>query len=159
MRRNTHLSTVIGTWFGVGLSPKAAGTAGSLAALPFAWVIQQQAGSMALWIAAFLLFAIGWWATADYVARTQRDDPSEMVVDEVVGQWLVLAFMPHSLFGYGLGFLLFRFFDVLKPWPISFADRTLHGGLGVMFDDVLAAIAGIMVFQLMTTYYPALSSL
>lgn len=136
----SHPARFIGTWFGVGLFPKAAGTMGSIAALPFAYVIQIYWGNMALLAAAIISFVVGCIACEKYLPFTDRLDPREMVIDEVHGQWLLLAFMPPTLTAYLTGLALFRFFDILKPWPISVADRKIHGGFGIMFDDTLAAV-------------------
>jgi len=132
-------AVLFATWFGSGLLPKAPGTWGSLAALPFAWVIQRETGAIGLVVAAFILFLAGWWASTIYVRHSQEEDPRSIVIDEVAAQWLVLAVAPLSLLYYGLGFLLFRAADIIKPFPANWADRELHGGLGVMADDMLAA--------------------
>ncbi len=139
------------TWLGSGLVPKAKGTAGTLAALPFAYVIQTQAGMVALCVATALVFVAGCLASDRYMQREgMAHDPGEIVVDEVVGMWLVFCLMPLMwmqphieliIWLYGAGFVAFRFFDIVKPWPISLIDRKVKGGFGVMVDDVAAAIA------------------
>ncbi|HVJ51537.1 MAG TPA: phosphatidylglycerophosphatase A [Aliidongia sp.] len=137
---------LLATWFGVGYATIAPGTWGSLAALPFAALIAWLAGPWALVPAAAVLFLLGCWAS-DRVSRESRaSDPQYVVVDEVVGQWLTLAVAPLDPLAYGLGFLLFRIADILKPWPAGWADREVKGGLGIMLDDVLAAIysAGLL---------------
>jgi phosphatidylglycerophosphatase A len=138
----------IATWFGSGLSPVASGTAGSLAALPFAYVIQVTLGNAALFAASIIIFLIGWWAAAQFVRKMpgKSDDPGEIVVDEVAGQWLLLSVLFPTWQSYLVGFFLFRFFDIMKPWPVSVADRKLKGGFGVMFDDMLAALYPILVY-------------
>ncbi|HLZ65124.1 MAG TPA: phosphatidylglycerophosphatase A [Aliidongia sp.] len=133
-------ASVVATWFGAGLAPKAPGTWGSVAALPFAWAIQSWGGSAGLTLAAALLFLIGWAASDRLVATTGIKDPQLIVVDEVVGQWLTLACGPLSIPAYLIGLVLFRAADITKPFPASWADRKVDGGLGVMLDDVLAAI-------------------
>jgi phosphatidylglycerophosphatase A len=133
-------ASVIGTWFGAGLAPKAPGTWGSIAALPFAWAIQYWAGSAGLVLAATLVFLIGWAASNRLVKTSGIEDPQSIVVDEVVGQWLTLACGPLSIPAYLIGLLLFRAADITKPFPAGWADRRVGGGLGVMLDDVLAAI-------------------
>ncbi len=141
----------IATWFGVGLAPKASGTFGSLAALPFAFAIQVLFGNFGLFLAAAALFFIGWWASNEYLKYyPEKHDPKEIVVDEVVGMWLLLS-MPVTAFtwqGYMISLVVFRFFDILKPFPISLADRKIKGGFGVMFDDVLAALYPLTLFIL-----------
>lgn len=146
-----HPATLAATWFGAGLLPKAPGTWGSLAALPFAWALASMGGTSVLAAATIVCFALGWWASAVYVRRTGVDDPGEVVIDEVAGIWLTLVFSPPDLLSYGLGFVLFRIFDIWKPWPVSWADRDIGGGLGVMLDDVLAgiyALAGLTLIRM-----------
>jgi phosphatidylglycerophosphatase A len=138
-------AVLIATWFGVGLLPRAPGTWGSLAALPFAWVIVGAAGWPALLFATVILFAVGVWAADRTVAGSAVQDPGFIVVDEVAGQWLVLVAAPHNFWAYLLGFLAFRVADIAKPWPASWADRTVKGGFGVMLDDILAALYGVAV--------------
>ncbi|MDD9878592.1 MAG: phosphatidylglycerophosphatase A [Magnetovibrio sp.] len=139
---------LLATWFGTGLLPKAPGTWGSLAALPFAWVIQTQFGAAALAAAALAAFALGIWAANGYIAEVGGDDPGPVVIDEVAGQWLSLVPAAADPVFYGLGFLLFRFFDIVKPWPVGWADRRLKGGLGVMVDDMLAGAYAAAVLVL-----------
>ncbi len=143
------VARLIATWGGCGFLPKMPGTWGSLAALPFAWGLHSLGGWPLLGGAALLTFGVGIWASG-VAARTQGlDDPSEVVIDEVAGQWLTLAVVPPDLLFYVLGFILFRIADILKPWPVSWADRNLKGGLGIMLDDVLAAVyAGVVLFLL-----------
>jgi phosphatidylglycerophosphatase A len=133
------------TWFGIGWLPRAPGSWGSLAALPFAWAIEQVGGPGLLAFAALAFFALGSWGSDIALRATQTRDPGWIVIDEVVGQWLTLLAAPASLVGYAAGFLLFRLFDIWKPWPVSWADRKLEGGFGVMADDVLAAIYAALV--------------
>ena len=131
---------VIATWFGIGRMPWAPGSWGSLAALPFAWIIAWLFGPLALLAAAIALFVVGCWAAAEVSRRSAAKDPGAIVIDEVVGQWLTLVLAPPDASAYAAGFLLFRLFDIWKPWPIRWADRTLGGGFGVMADDVIAAL-------------------
>lgn len=145
-----HPAMLLATWFGIGLVPRAPGTWGSLAALPFAWGISLLGGAGGLALAALALFAIGCWA-AGIVARAGGvRDPGFIVVDEVAAQWLVLAAAPRDLLAYGLGFALFRIADIAKPWPASWADRTVHGGLGIMLDDIFAAVYAGLALLLIT---------
>ncbi|MGB1540579.1 MAG: phosphatidylglycerophosphatase A, partial [Rickettsiales bacterium] len=110
-------------------------------AMPFAFVIHYFLSDIALIFAAFLLFIIGIKVSNRYMAMHRLGhDPSAIVLDEVVGIWLLLAMMPLTLNAYILGFLAFRFFDIAKPWPICSIDKRLRGGTGVMLDDVIAAI-------------------
>ena len=130
----------LATGFGTGLLPVAPGTWGSLAALPAAWVIFGTAGRAGLAAAAVIAFAVGIWASGVCVRKYQTEDPGPVVIDEITGQWLVLLAVTPDVFHYALGFALFRAADILKPWPVSWADREVKGGLGIMLDDVFAAI-------------------
>ena len=144
-----HPAMLLATWFGSGLLPGAPGTWGSLAALPFAWLIAMEFGPGGLLAAALVAFVVGCWA-ADAVAKAGRaNDPGFVVIDEVAAQWLVLAAAPTHLLAYAAGFVLFRIADIVKPWPASWADRRVHGGLGIMLDDVFAAVyAGAVLLLL-----------
>jgi phosphatidylglycerophosphatase A len=135
-----HPATLIATWFGSGLMPWAPGSWGSLAALPFAWVIGRFGGGPGLVLAAAILFLLGWWASNVAISGSGVADPGAVVVDEVVGQWLTLSVAPVDPLAYAVGFLLFRLFDIWKPFPASWADRRVKGGLGIMLDDVFAGI-------------------
>ncbi len=144
-----HPACLVSTWFGVGLIPLAPGTWGSLAALPFAWIIQNTAGPYALVAASALIFGLGWWASSVFIAHGDVSDPQTIVVDEVAGQWLVLAVAPTTFWYYLAGLVLFRIFDVAKPWPVRWADRFVKGGLGVMLDDILAGVYGIAILYVL----------
>jgi phosphatidylglycerophosphatase A len=133
-------ATLIATWFGCGMLPGAPGTWGSLAALPFAWAIVRTGGPPALLAAATALFLLGWWAAGATARALGLKDPGVIVVDEVVGQWLTLVVAPFDPVGWAAGFVLFRLFDIVKPWPVRWADRRVPGGLGIMLDDALAAL-------------------
>jgi phosphatidylglycerophosphatase A len=136
---------ILVTWFGSGRLPWAPGTWGSLAALPFAWLIVFYGGLGALVIASLVVFGVGCWAADMAVRETHAKDPGWIVIDEVVGQWLTLLAAPLDPLFYAAGFLLFRLFDIWKPWPIGLADRRLGGGFGIMVDDVLAAVYAAIV--------------
>lgn len=138
-----HPACMVATWFGAGLIPLAPGTWGSLAALPLAWVIQNLAGPYALLGASALIFGLGWWASSVFIAHGNVSDPQVIVVDEVAGQLLVLAVAPTTFWYYLAVLVLFRIFDVRKPWPVRWADRSLKGGFGVMADDILAGVYGV----------------
>lgn len=150
-----HPAVLIATWFGTGRLPVAPGTWGSLAALPFAWIIAWLFGPRLLLLAAFLLFFIGWWAASRVVRASAVEDPGSVVVDEVVGQWLTLGLAlvlaPSSVAVYIAGFVLFRIFDVAKPWPARWIDQHVKGGLGVMADDVAAGVYAAIALLLLVT--------
>ncbi len=137
------------SWFGAGWLKPAPGTWGSAAALPFGWLLWRLGGPPVLGIAAAVVFLIGWWASERIVRADGLEDPSWVVIDEVAGQWLTLLLTPPSLLDYAVGFALFRLFDIWKPWPVSWADSQLKGGLGIMLDDVLAGLMGLAVLSLL----------
>lgn len=133
--------TIIATWFGAGYLPKAPGTWGSLAALPFAWIIHDYTGLIGVLIAAVLLFPVGVIASARFADRIGNSDPGVVVVDEIVGQWFaLLPMLTFGWVGYICAFAAFRLFDILKPWPVGYLDRKLKGGLGIMTDDAAAGL-------------------
>lgn len=143
----THL---IATFFYVGHIRPAPGTWGSLAALPTALLIYWLAGPWGLLAATIISYPLGVWATAIETAGKADHDPSEIVIDEVCGQWIALlpiafgaanAGAPITALwpGWIAAFVLFRFFDITKLGPVGWADRK-HGPTGVMLDDVIAGV-------------------
>ncbi len=135
---------LIATGFGVGLAPFASGTWGSLAALPLGWLIDRAAGAPGLLIAAAIATLAGIWASDRLVKRGDVQDPGYIVIDEIAAQFLALAFAPANWWGYAIAFVAFRAADIVKPFPADWCDRNVHGGLGVMLDDLVAGIyAGI----------------
>ena len=140
----SHPAMLVATLCGIGFSPKSPGTLGALAAVPFAWLIMRAGGAPALLAAAALLFAVGWWAAA-IVCRALGKDPRVIVVDEAAGQWLTLAAAPLDPWFFAAAFVLFRIFDIWKPWPVSWADRRILGGFGTMIDDIAAALYAIVI--------------
>ncbi len=153
--KKTHPIALLATWFGSGLSPKAPGTMGTLAALPFAYLMHIYLGIEVLLVATILISVIGVPISTIYMRENKLEhDPKEIVIDEVSGIWLTISVMPLWYIApdyapiwpvYIAAFVLFRFFDILKPWPISLADRKVHGGFGVMLDDWLAGIMAWLV--------------
>ncbi|WP_347261864.1 phosphatidylglycerophosphatase A [Rudaea sp.] len=140
--------------FGSGLSPVAPGTAGSLAALLPWFALRESPWPWYLAAVAFA-FALGVWACARVVAKLRIDDPGFVVWDEFVGQWIALlplAWLPFAWWQPVLGFALFRLFDIAKPWPVSWADRNIEGGLGVMLDDVLAGIYAALALAMLSSF-------
>lgn len=103
-------------------------------------------GSFGLWAAVwFLLFALGFWAIGTYQQKTKKHDASEIVIDEVLGQGLALWACPDHWAFILLAVGLFRLFDILKPWPISWIDRSLKTPSGVLLDDLMAGIFSALV--------------
>jgi phosphatidylglycerophosphatase A len=141
---------MLATWFGIGLLPIAPGSWASLAALPVAWGIRGAFGVAGLAAASVVAFFAGWWAAGIVAKASAIEDPGAVVIDEVAGQWLVLLAAPRDPLAYALAFLLFRVFDTWKPWPAGWADRHVRGGLGVVLDDILAAVyAAILLLGLL----------
>jgi len=136
----TDPAGLIATAGGVGFLPAAPGTFGALVALPIAWGAHVLLGAWAVAALGALAFAAGVWAAERYIRSTGIEDPSAVVIDEVAAQLFVLTLVPPDLTLYALGFLFFRIFDILKPFPVSWADRRIKGGIGAMVDDLLAAI-------------------
>lgn len=152
------LATLTGTFFYVGYMRPFSGTWGSAAALPVAWALYVLAGPWAVAIGAILAFALGWWATAVMIEGQDDHDPSEVVIDEVAGQWIALlpvlfgaAHVGADVLllwpGWLVAFFAFRFFDILKPGPIGWADRR-GDALGVMLDDIIAGLAAALTVAL-----------
>jgi phosphatidylglycerophosphatase A len=143
------LERLLCSWFGAGWLRPAPGTWGSLAALPLGWLLWWLGGPAVLAVAMAVVFFLGWWASERIVRADGLEDPSWVVIDEVAGQWLTLLVTPPSLLDYAVGFALFRLFDIWKPWPVSWADSRIKGGLGIMLDDVLAGLMGLVVLTLL----------
>jgi phosphatidylglycerophosphatase A len=132
--------------FGSGLVRKAPGTFGTLAAIPIFWLIQDLSWPLyVLWL--LVTFALGvYWC--DRSARALGvHDHGGIVWDEMVGYWLTMFLAPAGWLWMLAGFVLFRFFDIIKPWPIGWVDRRVAGGFGIMFDDVLAAVYSWLALQ------------
>jgi phosphatidylglycerophosphatase A len=132
----------ITTVFFVGLLRPAPGTWGSAVAIPLAWALHVAGGFWLLFAATIAVAALGWWAVGEATRGSVDKDPSEIVIDEVAGQWIAL--WPGVL----TAFVAFRLFDVLKPGPVGWADRQT-GPFGVMADDVIAGWLAAMVVALL----------
>lgn len=148
----TAVVKLISTWFYTGLAPKAPGTFGSLMTLPFVYFADYYGGMPAILIFAAVSFIIGIWAADTYAKAVQVKDPGFIVIDEVAGQSLTLWCAGLNPWLYLIGFALFRLFDISKPWPVSWADTKVKGGLGIMLDDVFAGIMGGAVLYLIKIY-------
>lgn len=140
----------VATVCGVGRLKPAPGTWGSLVVLPLALLGPGWALGLGL-----LVWAVGWVAVRQVLADRPTEDPGWVVVDEAAGMLLTLAGLPMGAgwIGIGLAFLLFRAFDILKPWPISWADG-LHGATGVMLDDILAGIIAAVLLLILGAVAP-----
>ena len=133
--------------FGSGLSPWAPGTMGTLAALGL-WLLTVPLGfgvQIAMTLAAI---ATGPWICGHCAKRLGVHDHPAIVWDEIAAMWLVLLFTPPNWAGYGLAFVLFRLFDIAKPWPVRTLDQRVHGGLGILLYDLAAALYAIVILTL-----------
>lgn len=144
----SHPANFVALGFGSGLAPKAPGTFGTLAALPVYYFWLQ--GLSLPWLLAVITvsFVVGIWL-CDATARNLgvHDHPG-IVWDEFVGLWISCIALPAGWSWLVAAFLLFRFFDILKPWPIRWLDSRVPGGLGIMVDDVLAGLFALLLLQL-----------
>lgn len=188
--RNKIIKFIV-TGFYVGLIPVMPGTFGSLLAFPICFYLMILSSMLHLKItiagiepfhqeilamitllfaSCFAMFLIGSYLTSKYIKTTGREDPKEVVIDEIVGQMLTILlsslasiFVHNSslseklspntidfIFLFALPFGLFRFFDIVKPWPINWLDKNIKGGIGVMLDDILAAIFAITMCYAIT---------
>jgi phosphatidylglycerophosphatase A len=129
------------TGFGVGLLPLAPGTWGSILAVIMAWWVVNIFGQLTLLIGTILCFCIGIWVSDLCIKHFSCSDPKQVVIDEIAAQWLVLLIVPLDLLSY-----------FLKPWPISWADRSIKGGFGIMVDDILAAIYAMILIYGVTIW-------
>lgn len=131
---------LIAEWFGTGLSPLAPGTVGSFATLPLFWVMARLAAPQ-YWVLTALLTAVGVWAAEVRADELGAEDPSSVVIDEVVGVLLALGTVRFEPWPYwAVAFVLFRLLDITKPWIIDRAQNLTPNGLGIMADDVLAGL-------------------
>lgn len=145
----------VGFGFGVGLAPKAQGTWGSLLGMMLAGLLLGcDLGKLGLFALAAVLFGVGVWICNETeLALGRVHDYRGVVWDEIVGMLLVYSLVPQGFFWWMLAFALFRFFDIVKPQPIGFLDKNIRGGLGVMLDDVAAAVYTVIVVQLLNIIF------
>lgn len=129
--------------FGSGLSPVAPGTMGTLIAIPIFLILATFPPIIYL-LFVTVLFLLGCWTAEQTTRALNVHDHPGIVIDEIVGYLITMILVPITWYWVLLGFLLFRLFDIWKPWPISIADRQLKGGFGIMFDDVLAALYSLL---------------
>ena len=133
--------------FGSGLAPKAPGTFGTLAAIPLFLLLTMLSPVFYLIVVALMSIA-GIYICGKAAEDVGVHDHPAIVWDEFIGFFITMFMIPVSWQSILVGFLLFRLFDILKPWPISFIDEKMSGGLGIMFDDVLAGAFALIIMQL-----------
>ena len=142
--------------FGSGLSPYAPGTAGTLAAIPLFWLMAPLSLELYLGLVV-VLFILGVFLCQQTTDKLGSHDHSAIVWDEVVGYLLTMVTVPFDWRWVILGFFLFRVFDVWKPWPVRLMDRRVGGGLGIMLDDVGAAVYAALSLQAILYIYEGMS--
>ena len=133
--------------FGSGLAPKAPGTFGTLAAVPL-FLLCANLSDLYLGLLIVFMSVVGIYLCGKTAEAVGVDDHPAIVWDEFVGLFITLYLTDITWLTVLVGFVLFRFFDILKPWPISVVDRKLHGGFGIMLDDILAGFAALLCMQL-----------
>ena len=153
MKQNLdNLWELISTWFYIGKSRYAPGTVGSIATLPLVYLLHSYLSTWSVIVFAILISLIGIVAAEKFSKAIGIHDPGMIVVDEVAGQTIALTFAGINLYLYLVGFILFRIFDITKPWPVGWADKKISGGLGIMLDDILAGFIAMVLLLLFKTY-------
>jgi phosphatidylglycerophosphatase A len=140
-------SVLLASGLGIGLIGRAPGTLGTLLALPVWWFLLAPLPPLVYGLVLLAIVAAGTALTAAATRHTGIADDQAIVIDEMAGVWLALALAPHSVWALAAGFLLFRLFDILKPWPVSWAERRLPGAWGVMADDLVAGAIALAILQ------------
>jgi len=138
----------LGLGLGSGLSPKAPGTAGTIVAVPL-FLVCADAGTTVLWVVTVAMILMGAWICQCSATQLDSHDHPAIVWDEFAGFFVTMLFVSPTLHNVIAGFVLFRLFDILKPWPIKMIDEKVHGGIGIMLDDLIAGVlAGGILFLL-----------
>ena len=137
--------------FGSGLSAFAPGTMGTLVAIPITFLLKGL-GDVGFWLVLALLFVLGIKVCGHVSEKLGVHDHGGIVWDEMVGYWLAVAFVPLQWQWMLAAFLLFRFFDIFKPWPIRQIDKKISGGFGIMVDDVVAALFTIALLAVAQSF-------
>ena len=137
--------------FGSGLARFAPGTMGTIAAIPFAIALKSL--PLAVYLPVVLvLFLLGIYICGLTSRRLGKHDPGGIVWDEMVAYWLTVAFVPAHWVWWLAAFVLFRLFDILKPWPIRQSEKFFKGGLGIMADDIIAALYAMAILAIFTAF-------
>ncbi|OGS91596.1 MAG: phosphatidylglycerophosphatase [Gallionellales bacterium GWA2_59_43] len=148
----SHPAHLLSFGFGSGLARKAPGTFGTLVAFPIYWYLAPRLSDAMFILLLIWAFAIGVWVCGITGKALGDSDYGGIVWDEIVAMLLVLFFTPPGWEWWLLAFVLFRFFDIVKPPPIRYFDSNWHGGLGVMFDDLLAAGYALLCLAIIKTF-------
>ena len=137
--------------FGSGLSPIAPGTAGTIIAIPLYLLLSQF--DILVYLAVTLFVTItGVWICSYTANKLKVHDHPSIVIDEIAGFFITMALVPNELIWIVTGFVLFRFFDAVKPWPISWIDKNVKGGFGIMIDDVVAGAVSLVCMIMLMPY-------
>ncbi|MBL7546043.1 MAG: phosphatidylglycerophosphatase A [Bdellovibrionaceae bacterium] len=144
------LAEIIATWWWVGKIRWAPGTWGTLATVPVIFLFYRL-GPVAYMVGVFIVIILGIFFSDIYEKSLGKHDSSEIVIDEVAGYLIAMTWLPMTWQALTLGFFIFRFFDILKPFPINLLDRKVGGGLGVMIDDVAAGVITNIILQAIYT--------
>lgn len=142
-----------GLGFGSGLAPVVPGTFGTLTAIPLYWLLASLPEAIYL-IVLLGIITLGIPICGRTADQLQAHDHPAIVWDEIAGYLLTMVFMPFTMANVVAGFLLFRLFDIVKPWPIRAIDHNVHGGIGIMMDDLLAAVFAWCCLALLNYYNP-----
>lgn len=142
----------LATFFYVGKIPRAPGTFGTLAAIPLWYILSHYLQPLPYMMLVFALVVGAMVICEMYERQVQTHDNSEVVIDEVVGFLITMTWVPENWKSVVAGFLLFRFFDIAKPFPISYLDKRVRGGVGVVIDDVAAGILASVILQGIYSY-------
>jgi phosphatidylglycerophosphatase A len=137
---------LIAVGFGSGLTPKAPGTAGTLIAIPL-FLLMRPMPLISYLLITTSLFIAGIWICTYTAEKLGVHDHPSIVIDEVVGYLITMTAAPEGWLVILVGFILFRLLDAVKPWPISWLDRSISGGMGIMVDDVAAGIVALAILQ------------
>ena len=152
-----QLIMAVATGLYVGKIPKAPGTWGSLVAfLP--WFVFKDVSLPIYLLICFITLVVGFFAAGSAEKILDQPDSSSIVIDEIAGMFIALTLAPAHPLAWLLGFALFRFFDILKPFPVSWFDKHIHGGVGIMMDDVVAGIYAFISLQLIWFLFSSLFS-
>ena len=145
---STTVLLQVATYFGVGKFPKAPGTVATLATIPL-WYLLSFLGPILYMLVVLALIGLGIVAAQAYESQAGSHDAKEIVIDEVVGYLITMTWLPVTWQSAVIGFIVFRFFDIVKPPPIRQLDRKVQGGFGVMVDDIVAGIIGSIIMQIL----------
>lgn len=143
------LNRLLATWFGLGLAPRAPGTFGTLGAIPLFYLFATQFEPVAYLAATLVFCALAVFVAHIYELHSPGHDEPQFVMDEVAGFLVTMALVPATPMAIAAGFVIFRVLDIVKPFPISYIDRKIEGGVGTVADDLVAGILGNVVLQML----------